>query len=127
MANESKGYGPPKVVGLRAVRITAARRTLLAESDAAQVPRLRLEVHGEEEFALRAMPLMIRVGGRGFVASEVSGDGKTIFCLLDQIPEEGAIIEVGFPPHQWAELTERFSASMIEEAEPGEPEPGGGP
>lgn len=119
---EPKGYGPPKIEGARAVRVGGAERALAQPADAGASARLRLEIRAEE-FPGRAMPLMIRIGGRAHFASEISADGKTVSCLLDEIPEEGALIEVGYPPHQMAELPERFSLSMLEPDEPG---PGGG-
>lgn len=123
MADAPKGYGSPRIEGFRAVRLAAQERSLLADSLAERAPVLRLEVRGEVEFLLRAMPLMIQVGERSYLASEISADGKTIGCTLEEIPEEGAVIRVGYPPNDFAELPERFSLSMIE---PGEPEPGGG-
>ena len=119
MANEPKGYGPPKIEGVRAVRVGGEEGPqALAPGAAESAPRLRLEVRGAA-FPRRAMPLLIRVGGRAHFVTEVSADGKTIACILDEIPEEGAVIEVGYPPHQMTELPERFSLSMLEDTEPG--------
>jgi hypothetical protein len=70
------------------------------------------------------MPLLIEVGGQAHLAFDLSSDGRTIACDLDQIPEEGAVIRVGYPPHQMTELPERFSASMIEPGGPGPEEDG---
>jgi hypothetical protein len=119
MANAPQGYGPPKVGNLRAVRIAERERALVAGPPDAPAPLLRIEVRGEEEFPMRAMPLMIRVGDRGYLASEISADGRTIGCELAEIPAEGAVIRVGYPPDDFTELPERFSLSMLEDAEPG--------
>lgn len=114
MTDSSQGYGPPKVEGARAVRLDAAERSLAAPSSAdSPAPRLRLEIRGEG-FPIRSMPLLIKIGGRAHLVSDISADGKTIACLLDEVPEEGAVIEVGYPPHQMAELPERFSLAMID-------------
>jgi len=119
MANETKGYGPPKIEGVRAVRVGGEEGPqALAPGAAAPSPGVRLEVHADD-FPGRAMPLLIRVGGRSYFPSGFSADGKTAFCVLDEIPPEGAVIEVGYPPHQMAELPERFSLSMLEDVEPG--------
>ncbi len=122
MADAPKGYGPPRIDSLRAVRLAAEESSLLAESQTERAPLLRLEVRGEEAFLLRAMPLMIQVGERGYLASEMSEDGRSIACVLEEIPEEGAVIRVGYPPNDFTELPERFSLSMLDRPEP---EPGG--
>ncbi len=114
-----KGYGPPKIEGVRVVRVEGEEGLpALAPGAAAPGPRLRLEVRAEE-LTGRAMPLLIRVGGRAYFASGSSADGKTVSCVLDEIPAEGAVIEVGYPPHQMTELPERFSLSMLDAPEPG--------
>ncbi|HEV7671589.1 MAG TPA: hypothetical protein VGS22_23970 [Thermoanaerobaculia bacterium] len=115
----SQGYGPPKIEGVRAVRVGGEDALqALAPGAAGPSPRVRLEVRAEG-FTGRAMPLLIRVGGRAYRASSFSADGKTVSFILDEIPPEGAVIEVGYPPHQMAELPERFSLSMLEDTEPG--------
>lgn len=115
----SHGYRPPKIEGVRARRLGAETpSTALAPEVGPPAPQLRLEVRGEA-FPRRAMPLLIRVGGRAHFVTDVSADGKTIACVLDEIPEEGAVIEVGYPPHQMTELPERFTAAMIDRDEPG--------
>lgn len=115
---DSKGYGPPKVEGVRAVRVGGGESPQGFAPEAADTgSRVRLEVRAEG-FTGRAMPLLIRVGGRAYRVSALSADGKTASCMLDEIPPEGAVIEVGYPPHQMAELPERFSLSMLEEIEP---------
>ena len=119
MADAPQGYGPPKIGSVRAVRLAEPDRALVAGALEASAPRLRIEVLGEGEFPLRAMPLMIRIGDRGYFASDISADGKTIGCELTEIPSEGAVIQVGYPPNDFTELPERFSLSMLEEAEPG--------
>lgn len=120
MAGAHKGYGPPRIESFRAVRLAAEERSFLADAQAGPAPLLRFEVRGEEAFLLRGMPLMIQVGDRGYLASEMSADGRSISCTLDEIPEEGAIIRVGYPPDQMTELPERFSLSMLEPAGPGD-------
>lgn len=114
MAGARKGYGPPRIESFRAVRLAGEEISILADAQAGPAPLLRLEVRGEEAFLLRAMPLMIQVGERGYLASEMSADGRTISCTLEEIPEEGAVIRVGHPPDQMTELPERFSLSMLE-------------
>jgi len=45
MANETKGYGPPKIEGVRAVRVGGEEGPqALAPGAAAPSPRVRLEV-----------------------------------------------------------------------------------
>jgi hypothetical protein len=119
MADTPKGYGSPKVESVRVIRLAADESSLLEGPQVGRAPLLRFEVRGEEEFPLRSMPLMIQVGGRGYLATEIAGDGRTIACALDEIPEEGAVIRVGYPPNDFTELPERFSRSMLETAEPG--------
>jgi len=123
MADAPKGYGPPRIESFRAVRLAVQESSLLADAQTERAPLLRFEVRAEEAFMLRAMPLMIQVGERGYLAAEMSADGRTIACTLEEIPEEGAVIRVGYPPNNFTELPERFSLAMLDRAEP---EPGGG-
>src|SRR6185436_11932040 len=78
MADAPKGYGPPRIESFRAVRLAVQESSLLADAQTERAPLLRFEVRAEEAFMLRAMPLMIQVGERGYLAAEMSADGRTI-------------------------------------------------
>lgn len=115
MPDTPSGYGPPRVDAIRVERGPQAPAGV-APPDAASAASgeaVRLVIQGEG-FILRAMPLLVQVGDQVLSRITLSQDGRTITCQLDQIPEEGAVIRVGYPPDDMTELPERFSLSMLE-------------
>jgi hypothetical protein len=123
MPEQTGGYGPPRVnsfsaelvappAAARAAAAGAPSRALVDARVAGATPRVRVTVHGEG-FIQRAMPLIVQIGDKLVVNCDVSPDETTIVCLLDELPEDGAVIRVGYGRHEMVELRERFSHARL--------------
>jgi hypothetical protein len=127
MPEQTGGYGPPRVHSFSAELVAppAAKRAAPAAAAAAApsrarvdaavagaAPRVRVTVRGEG-FIHRAMPLIVQIGDQLVLNCEVSHDETTIVCLLDELPEDGAVIRVGYGRHEMVELPERFSHARL--------------
>jgi|SRR5215207_2553391 len=127
MPQQTSGYGPPKVEGYsiepapaRAVAPSAEGVAAEAEEAAARAAarrRLKLTLRGEG-FITRAMPLVVAIGDVMVTDYSISPDGRTVVCFLDELPEEGATITVGYTRYDMTELPERFSRSKLAEEGP---------
>jgi len=129
MSNQTGGYGPPRIQGYSAERVSppategapAAVTAPLARIAAAPsgAGKIRFTLHGEG-FLHRAMPLVVQIGDRLFFDCTISPDETTVVCLLDELPEEGAVIRVGYGRDEMTELPERFSHSRLAGENPNE-------
>lgn len=74
--------------------------------------KVQITLHGEN-FITRAMMLIIKIGDEEVREFEITPDQRALICYLDQLPEEGAIISVGYGGETRVELPERFSRSKL--------------
>lgn len=119
MSEPKKGYGPPLLESLRIERLGGDLHSFAAPSaEETSGEPIRVTLRGTG-FAMRAMPLVVEIGDQATARIAHSMDGRSITCEFPRLPAEGAAIRVGYPPDDFAELPERFSLSMLEEAEPG--------
>lgn len=117
MPTQPSGYGPPKVKGYSVELEPEARRAPGAAARSADRPQVKVLIHGEG-FIARAMRLIIKIGDVRVKDYQVTPDQRTLICHLDEMPEEGAVITVGYGREQSVELPERFSRSKLAEEEP---------
>jgi hypothetical protein len=130
MPESDQGYGPPKVGGYTASiageeragdeSSLAAESSLAPESGAAQASRAKVTItlHGDG-FIQRAMPLMVKIGDLVVLRNyEISPDRRQLTLHLDELPEDGAVIQVGYAGEQLVELPERFSLAKVEGSDP---------
>ena len=59
------------------------------------------------------MPLMITIGDVWVTRFKIAPDRRSVVCFLDEMPEEGAVISVGYGGEKRVELPERFSQSRV--------------
>lgn len=110
VTDEKHGYGPPKVHDYSVILTSAqGRESLAAEAESGHVVKITL--HGEG-FIERAMPLIVRIGDHVVMSGFELTSGSLSF-YLDELPEDGAVIQVGYGGEEFAELPERFSHSKV--------------
>jgi hypothetical protein len=102
---------PLKLTGYDAATTTAPPG---AAPRAAGPVAVRITLQGEG-FIERAMPLIVKIGDITVAGGmEFSPDQRQVTVYLDEMPEDGAVIRVGFGgDEQLAELPERFSRSRV--------------
>lgn len=110
MSDDPRGYGPPRLEGysVEPEAGTALRAPAEAERE------IRLTLHGSG-FIARAMPLIILIGDVWVRRYKIAPDGQSVLCFLDELPEEGVVISVGYSADERVELPERFSRSRVPE------------
>lgn len=117
MSDQPSSYGLPV---LESYSVELAPSPPLESREAALAvaqPRLQITLSGRN-FVERAMIPIIMIGKIQVKEYRIMPDERTIVCYLDELPEEGATISIGYGGSQRAELPERFSRSKI---------PGGAP
>jgi hypothetical protein len=114
MADEKRGYGPPKVEGYTATLAEGAPPSgRLAEREA-QPPSVKITLHGQG-FIQRAMPLIVKIGDQAVMGNfHITPDECHVTFHLDRIPEDGAVIKVGYGGSELVELPERFSRRKLQ-------------
>ena len=129
MSDSKSGYGPPSLESIRVERVAGKVQevTAPATQEAGSLPSepIRVTLRGGG-FVTRAMPLIVEIGDQATANIRLAPDGRSITCEFERLPEEGATIRVGYPPDDFTELPERFSAAMIEPGDAGEPDMEGG-
>ncbi len=115
MSDKLGGYGPPRLDGY-SVEHAPRAETAAARATAGTVREIRVTLHGDG-FVARAMPLVITIGGVWVRRYKIAPDRRSVICFLDEMPEDGAVISVGYGGEERVELPERFSRSRV---------PGGG-
>lgn len=91
----------------------AVRSLTAAETGPA---RFEITLHGEN-FVERAQMLAVWIGDLFVNECSISPDQKSITCYLDELPEEGSVIRVGYSPDEMVELPEPFSRTKLENGE----------
>jgi hypothetical protein len=114
MSDEAGGYGPPKLESY-SVEIeppkSAAAVAEGAEAAPAE-PRVKVILRGSY-FIKRAMMLIIKIGDVWVKNYHIMPDQRTIVCFLDEIPEEGAPISIGYGGEDRAELPGGFTLGAV--------------
>jgi hypothetical protein len=111
MSDRKPGYGPPKVEGYTA---TLPARTQRLEVREALLPTVKITLHGEG-FLQRAMPLIVKIGDQTVMGPfQITADQRHVTFHLDRLPEDGAVIRVGYGGSELVELPERFSHSKLQ-------------
>ena len=110
MSKESSGFRPPRLEGYS----VELEPSLPTASLAAVGPEreVRVILHGEN-FVARAMPLVIMIGGVPVSRYQIAPDQNSVVCFLDEMPEDGSVISVGYGGEERVELPERFSQSRV--------------
>lgn len=114
MPEEKRGYGPPKVESYTAT-VSEAPPSLgrLAEREV-RPPMVKITLHGQG-FIQRAMPLIVKIGDQTVMGNfQITPDECHVTFHLDRLPEEGAVIRVGYGGSELVELPERFSHSKLQ-------------
>jgi len=104
---------------LESYSVTAAPQTdEAARLTAAETGPARFQIilHGEN-FVERAQMLAVWIGDLYVNECSISNDQKSITCYLDELPEEGSVIRVGYSPDEMVELPEPFSRAKLENSE----------
>lgn len=78
--------------------------------------RFVIILHGQN-FVERAQMLVVKIGDLFVSECSISPDQKSITCYLDELPEEGSVIRVGYSPDEMVELPEPFSRTKLENGE----------
>jgi len=116
MSDNLGGYGPPQLQGYSVEPAPQVEKMATARAAERAAGEVRVTLTGEG-FMDRAMPLIIMIGGLWVTKYQISPDGRSVTCFLDEMPEEGAVISVGYGGEERVKLPERFSRSRV---------PGGG-
>lgn len=116
MSDKSHGYGPPKLDGYSVEPETPKATALRAEATAEVEHKFRVTLHGSG-FIARAMPLVVMIGDLWIQRLKIAPDGRSVTCFLDEMPEEGAVISVGYGGDERVELAERFSRNRVSEGD----------
>lgn len=111
---------PPKLEGYSVTAAPQSTDALTATAEEEQPARFQIVLHGQN-FITRAQMLVVRIGDVFVENYAISPDQKTIMCHLDELPEEGSVISVGYGLDDQVVLPEPFSRSKLIEEEP-EPE-----
>lgn len=106
----TSGFRPPQLEGYNVETQTDAR---VASLDSAETSsEIRITLFGAN-FVTRAMPLVITIGNVTVTRYQIAPDEQSVTCFLDEMPEEGSIISVGYGGEERTELPERFSRSRL--------------
>lgn len=116
MSDKPHGYGPPRLDGYSVDPGAHTATALRAGADETVEHKIRVTLHGSG-FIARAMPLVVMIGDVWVQRLKIAPDGQSVTCFLDEIPEEGAVISVGYGGEQRVELPERFSQSRVSEGD----------
>lgn len=117
MADQPRGYGAPILEDYSVTREPAPEASDVEGArtrGGEPASRLRVTLRGRN-FMERAMMPMIRIGKVWVREYQISPDGATIICYLDEVPEEGAAISISYGQGQGTVLSESFSLSKLTE------------
>jgi hypothetical protein len=114
VSDQKQGYGRPAIHGYNATLTGGLQKAAMLASPLAGQPVVKITLHGEG-FIQRAMPLIIRIGDQVVLDNcEITDDQRTLTLHLEKLPEDGAVIQVGYGGDEMVELSERFSHSKLE-------------
>ena len=118
---DERGYTPPKVESFSATispapaADRAAAPDSVAAADAAR-RKVTITLHGED-FIQRAMPLIVKIGDQVVFGNyQVTPDERHLTFELDQLPEDGASIQVGYLGDELIELPIRFNHEALQDS-----------
>lgn len=113
--SDERGYGTPKVEGFSATVSPAPTDDSLAAADSAK-RKVTITLHGED-FIQRAMPLIVKIGDQVVLGSyQITADKRHLTFELDELPEDGAPILVGYGGDELMELPIRFSHEALQDS-----------
>lgn len=114
MADEKHGYGLPKVEGYTATLAEGGPPAAALAERAARPPMVKITLHGQG-FIHRAMPLIVRIGDQTVMGNfQITPDQCHVTFHLDRLPEDGAVIQIGYGGSELIELPERFVHSKLQ-------------
>jgi hypothetical protein len=119
MFTQPGGYQPPHLESYSVEVAPPAATALFQESSSFNKPRVKITLRGNN-FIERAMMLIVMIGDVFVQEYEISPDGRTLTCFLDELPKEGDIISVGYAGEKSVELPERFSLRQLSESDSGD-------
>lgn len=110
MSEGTSGFRPPQLDGYSVER--GPSQAPESRLQAAPEQTIRIVLRGAN-FVTRAMPLVIMIGDAPVTQYQIASDQNSVVCFLDEMPEEGSVISVGYGGEERVELSERFSRSRI--------------